>query len=184
MDLLEFDRDGWVALIECGVVSEEQEDAAMPDVHVAILEGHRIELYEDPAIEEQDEEVPSRLSMKPGDTGTFVLQTHKIGKGVHTDLRFKLKDKEQLLVLAIGAILFLLAVLTKRRGSDPGNIAAMITSVVLVVFLTAEMGAGPLQSLRAALLSPLGIGRMAWPWGIVLGTLVAITLRETHLPLS
>ena len=66
--------------------------------------------------------------------------------------------------------IFLLAVLTKRRGSDIANPFIMISSVLLVIFLTAE-SIGPLQGLRTIVLHPLGIGKIAWPWAIVIGTL-------------
>lgn len=69
-----------------------------------------------------------------------------------------------------GALLgvFLLAVWTKKRGSDTGNIIAMVTSVLLVVFLTSDLSGG-LQSLRAALLSPLGVTKVAWAWSVLIG---------------
>lgn len=70
-----------------------------------------------------------------------------------------------------GALLgvFLLAVLTKRRGSEWGNVAAMATSILVVLFLTADLGAA-LQSLRGVVLAPLGVAKIAWPWAIVIGT--------------
>ncbi|MEE8425412.1 MAG: hypothetical protein V3S11_06265, partial [Elusimicrobiota bacterium] len=71
-----------------------------------------------------------------------------------------------------GALLgiFLLAVLTKRRGAEWTNVAAMATSVIVVLFLTAGLGEGALASMRSTLLSPLGVDQIAWPWAIVIGT--------------
>jgi len=71
-----------------------------------------------------------------------------------------------------GALLgvFLLSVLTKDRGSEVGNAAAMVSSLAVVVFLTAELAPGPLASVRSMMLSPLGIPRFAWPWAIAIGT--------------
>lgn len=71
-----------------------------------------------------------------------------------------------------GALLgvFLLAVLTKGRGSDTGNVVAMLSSVAMVLFLTAELDAGLLSAVRTLLLSPLGISKVAWPWAVVFGT--------------
>lgn len=66
--------------------------------------------------------------------------------------------------------IFLLAVLTKRRGKDIINPFVMISGVLLVIFLTAE-SIGLLQTLRTIFLYPLGISRIAWPWAIVIGTL-------------
>lgn len=69
-----------------------------------------------------------------------------------------------------GALLgiFLLA-LTRHRASELGNVIAMATSVLVVLFLTADLG-GPLAAARSAFLSPLGVSKIAWPWAITLGT--------------
>ncbi len=69
-----------------------------------------------------------------------------------------------------GAMLgiYLLAVLTKERGNDFLNVFIMISSVVLVIFLTAK-SLGPLNELRNAILSPLGVKKIAWPWSIMIG---------------
>ena len=72
-----------------------------------------------------------------------------------------------------GALLgvFLLAVLTKNRGAEIPNVIAMATSVLVVLFFTAGLAdGGTLASLRASVLSPLGIEKIAWPWAIVIGT--------------
>jgi SSS family transporter len=70
-----------------------------------------------------------------------------------------------------GALLgiFLLAV-TLKRGNEYANVAAMLSSILVVLFLTAGLSDGVLSSLRNALLSPLGISQIAWPWAIVIGT--------------
>ncbi len=64
--------------------------------------------------------------------------------------------------------IFLLAVLTKSRGSDWGNVGALLSSIVVVIFCTAE-SVGPLSAARALLLSPFGVNAFAWPWAIVIG---------------
>jgi Na+/proline symporter len=71
-----------------------------------------------------------------------------------------------------GAMLgiFLLAVLTETRGHDRANAIIMMSSVVVVLFLTAE-NIGALQQVREWLLHPLGIKLIAWPWAIVIGTM-------------
>lgn len=71
-----------------------------------------------------------------------------------------------------GALLgvFLLAVLTRNRGSELGNMVAMTTSVFVVLFLTADSLPGSLGALRSGLLGPLGVSKIAWPWAIVMGT--------------
>ncbi len=70
-----------------------------------------------------------------------------------------------------GAMLgiFLLAVLTKKRGHDMANSIIMISSVAFVIFLTAK-DIGPLQIWREWLLTPLGTDMIAWPWAIIIGT--------------
>ncbi|MFH0811396.1 MAG: sodium/solute symporter [Pseudomonadota bacterium] len=69
-----------------------------------------------------------------------------------------------------GALLgiFLLAVLTKQRGSDRANVLAMVSSVLVVIFLTAE-SIGPFTELRGIVLRPFGISAFAWPWAIMIG---------------
>jgi Na+/proline symporter len=69
-----------------------------------------------------------------------------------------------------GALLgiFLLAVITKRRGNDSANVIAMVSSVLIVIFLTAE-SVGPLTEIRTVLLRPFGITAFAWPWAITIG---------------
>lgn len=64
--------------------------------------------------------------------------------------------------------IFLLAVLTERRGSDWGNVAALVSSIGVVLFLTAD-SAGALGPARAMLLRPLGVDSFAWPWAIAIG---------------
>jgi Na+/proline symporter len=64
--------------------------------------------------------------------------------------------------------IFLLAVLTKRRGSDWGNVAALLSSIAVVVFLTAH-SVGALSPMRALLLGVFGVDAFAWPWAIVIG---------------
>ena len=65
---------------------------------------------------------------------------------------------------------FLIAVLTDRRGNDIANVVIMVTSVLMVLFLTAD-SIGPLQEVRSTLLSPLGIEKISWKWSIIIGSI-------------
>ncbi|MBS1258221.1 MAG: Sodium/glucose cotransporter [Candidatus Scalindua arabica] len=65
---------------------------------------------------------------------------------------------------------FLIAVLTDRRGNDIANVVIMVTSVLMVLFLTAD-SIGPLQEVRSTILSPLGIEKISWKWSIILGSI-------------
>nr|MBP7322239.1 sodium:solute symporter [Deltaproteobacteria bacterium] len=63
---------------------------------------------------------------------------------------------------------FLLAVLTKRRGHDLANVGILASSILVVLFLTADLN-GLLEAVRSALLRPFGVTVFAWPWAIVIG---------------
>jgi solute:Na+ symporter, SSS family len=65
---------------------------------------------------------------------------------------------------------FLIAVLTDRRGNDIANVVVMVTSVLMVLFLTAD-SIGPLQEVRSTILSPLGIEKISWKWSIIIGSI-------------
>jgi solute:Na+ symporter, SSS family len=65
---------------------------------------------------------------------------------------------------------FLIAVLTDRRGNDIANVVIMVTSVLMVLFLTAD-SIGPLQGIRSTILSPLGIEQVSWKWSIIIGSI-------------
>lgn len=65
--------------------------------------------------------------------------------------------------------IFLLAVLTKKRGNDWANMLIMISSILLVIFLTAD-SVGPFTGFRSVLLAPLGISKIAWKWAIIIGS--------------
>ncbi len=65
---------------------------------------------------------------------------------------------------------FLIAVLTDRRGNDIANVVIMVTSVLMVLFLTAD-SIGPLQEIRTTILSPLGIEKISWKWSIIIGSI-------------
>ncbi|MBZ0109456.1 MAG: sodium/solute symporter [Candidatus Scalindua rubra] len=65
---------------------------------------------------------------------------------------------------------FLIAVLTERRGNDIANVVIMVTSVLIVLFLTAD-SIGPLQEVRSTILSPLGIEKISWKWSIIIGSI-------------
>lgn len=64
--------------------------------------------------------------------------------------------------------IFLLAVLTKRRGNDLVNVVALLSSVLVVIFLTTDV-TGLLAAVRSILLKPFGISAFAWPWAILIG---------------
>ena len=66
--------------------------------------------------------------------------------------------------------IFLIAVLTDRRGNDIANVVIMVTSVLMVLFLTAD-SIGPLQEVRSTILSPLGIEKISWKWSIIIGSI-------------
>jgi Na+/proline symporter len=66
--------------------------------------------------------------------------------------------------------IFLLAVLTKSRGNDIANTVIMMTSVIMVVFLTAD-SVEPFKEIRSTLLSPFGVDKIAWKWSIILGSI-------------
>ncbi len=75
---------------------------------------------------------------------------------------------------------FLVGLLTRRRGSNTTNIIALITSTLLIVFISykhkilpalglySPNSAGPFDGLYAF--------QLAWPWYIVLGTAVTTTI--------
>jgi Na+/proline symporter len=67
-----------------------------------------------------------------------------------------------------GAILglFLLGILTKRRGSDRGNLAAMAASILVVLVASGIPG----------LHYPEWFPLIAFPWRILLGTLVTFSI--------
>ena len=65
--------------------------------------------------------------------------------------------------------IFLLAIITSRRGNDRINLLAMISSIGVVIFLTAG-SVGPFQKFRMILLEPLNVENIAWPWAIFIGT--------------
>lgn len=77
--------------------------------------------------------------------------------------------------------IFLLAVLTKNRGTDWANVGIMISSVLLVIFFTAD-SVGFLAGLRSFLLSPLGIEKIAWKWTIVLGSIWTFGIAALFRP--
>ncbi len=70
-----------------------------------------------------------------------------------------------------GALLgvMLAAIATKRRGKDVLNVFSMVSSFLLVVFMTTQ-NIGILTPVRSFLLRPLGVDMIAWPWSIILGT--------------
>ena len=77
--------------------------------------------------------------------------------------------------------IFLLAVLTKKRGNDWANLVAMISSVLVVLFFTTE-DIGKLREFRETILHPIGIQYFSWPWAILLGTvwtfLISVAFRK------
>ena len=87
-------------------------------------------------------------------------------------------DKAQIIPLVLGILgftfgsllgVFLVAVLTKSRGNDNGNIIAMCCGFVAVLFLSNPFG----------IQQALGIGKpfiLAFPWRVTLGTFVTVAI--------
>ncbi len=61
--------------------------------------------------------------------------------------------------------LFLLAVWTRDRGSDTGNLTAIVASISLVLVLTREWKSGPLVGYA-----------VAWPWAIAIGVVSTVAI--------
>lgn len=70
-----------------------------------------------------------------------------------------------------GALLgiMLAAIVTKRRGRDLLNVFSMLSSILLVIFLTYQ-NIGFLTPVRSFILRPFGVESIAWPWSIIIGT--------------
>ena len=71
--------------------------------------------------------------------------------------------------------IFLLAVMTSKRGNDLINLVAMTSSIGIVIFLTNE-SVGVFNTFRAKLLTPLDTDFIAWPWAILIGTVWTFSL--------
>lgn len=101
-----------------------------------------------------------------------------IGVGVWTAWFMAHNPKVEILPLVLGILgftfgsllgVFLLAVLTKSRGSDTGNILAMLSGIAAVLFLSNVLG----------IQTKLGIEQpfvLSFPWRITLGTFVTIAV--------
>jgi SSS family transporter len=71
---------------------------------------------------------------------------------------------------------FLVGMLTKRRGAELGNIVAMISGLAVVSFFSGLYTHLPLLVGKAAWPSPAWLPPLAFPWWITLGTLVTLTV--------
>ena len=115
-----------------------------------------------------------RISVLRGSTVFFAVLI--IGVGVATAWFMAHNPKVEILPLVLGILgftfgsllgIFLVAVLTKTRGSDMGNILAMCLGIVAVLFMSNVLG----------IQTKLGIEHpfvLSFPWRITLGTLVTI----------
>lgn len=117
-----------------------------------------------------------RLAVLRGSTVFFAAVI--IAVGVATAWFMAHNPKVEILPLVLGILgftfgsllgVFLLAVLTRSRGSDRGNLAAMTGGILAVLLLSNVLG----------IQSKLGIGEpfvLSFPWRITLGTLVTFAI--------
>lgn len=101
-----------------------------------------------------------------------------IGVGVWTAWFMAHNPKVEILPLVLGILgftfgsllaVFLLAVLTKTRGCDSGNVIAMICGIIAVLYLSNVLG---IQA-RLGLKEPFVL---SFPWRITVGTLVTFSV--------
>lgn len=99
-----------------------------------------------------------------------------IGVGIWTAWFMAHNPKVEILPLVLGILgftfgsllgVFLLAVLTKSRGCDAGNIIAMISGIVAVLFLSNVLGIQTKVGIQETFV-------LSFPWRITLGTFVTI----------
>lgn len=98
--------------------------------------------------------------------------------GVWTAWYMAHNPKVEILPLVLGILgftfgsllgVFLLAVLTKTRGSDRGNIAAMLCGILAVLFLSNIFGIQQVVGMKEPFV-------LSFPWRITLGTFVTISI--------
>jgi SSS family solute:Na+ symporter len=98
--------------------------------------------------------------------------------GVATAWFMAHNPKVEILPLVLGILgftfgsllgVFLLAVLTRSRGSDTGNLIAMISGIVAVLFLSNVLGVQSKLGIQAPFV-------LSFPWRITLGTLVTVSV--------
>ena len=115
-----------------------------------------------------------RISVLRWSTVFFAVMI--IGVGVWTAWFMAHNPKVEILPLVLGILgftfgsllgVFLLAVLTKTRGSDAGNIIAMLAGMTAVVFLSNVLGV----QTKIGITEPFVL---SFPWRITLGTFVTI----------
>ena len=117
-----------------------------------------------------------RIAVLRGSTVFFAVLI--IGVGVWTAWFMAHNPKVEILPLVLGILgftfgsllgVFLLAVLTKSRGSDVGNLLAMVAGIAAVLYLSNVLG----------IQSKLGVETpfvLSFPWRITLGTLVTMAV--------
>jgi SSS family solute:Na+ symporter len=119
---------------------------------------------------------------------TLLFALFIIGVGLVTAWYMAHNPKEPIIDLVLGILgytfgsllgIFLVAVLTKRRGNDFGNVLAMCCGFVAVLLLSNPLG----------IQNRLGINEpfvLAFPWRVTLGTwvtvLVAVCFRTPDKP--
>jgi Na+/proline symporter len=115
-----------------------------------------------------------RISVLRWSTVFFAVMI--IGVGVWTAWFMAHNPKVEILPLVLGILgftfgsllgIFLLAVLTKTRGCDTGNIIAMLGGMAAVVFLSNVLGV----QTKVGITEPFVL---SFPWRITLGTFVTI----------
>lgn len=63
----------------------------------------------------------------------------------------------------------LAGIATKKRGIDIASTIAMLSSILVVTFLTSD-SVGILEPFRSFVLRPFGVKSVAWTWSIIIGT--------------
>jgi len=101
-----------------------------------------------------------------------------IGVGVWTAWFMAHNPKVEILPLVLGILgftfgsllaVFLLAVLTKTRGADGGNVIGMVCGILAVLFLSNVLGAQQALGIQEPFV-------LSFPWRITLGTLVTLAV--------
>lgn len=123
----------------------------------------------------EDAPESKKIAVLRGSTVFFAVLI--IGVGVWTAWFMAHNPKVEILPLVLGILgftfgsllgIFLLAVLTRGRGSDTGNVIAMLCGIVAVLFLSNVLGIQEAVGMKPFVLS--------FPWRITLGTFVTISI--------
>lgn len=117
-----------------------------------------------------------RISVLRWSTVLFAILI--IGVGIWTAYFMAHNPQFEILPLVLGILgftfgsllgIFLVAVLTKTRGSDLGNILAMIAGMVAVIFLSNVLDIQQAVGIKSPFV-------LSFPWRITLGTLVSVSV--------